>query len=174
MPLGLGKSDFTLDSAAPLDAIRCIKGPSRPYSPLWNKAYAWQFISHLSLNYLSLMNNSEHEGAAALREMLDLYAMTTDEGARKRVEGVRTVSARPIIGRLPGVGPITHGRGLEIKVDVEELAFQGNSAFLFGTVMEQFFARYVSLNSFTETVLASIERGEIMRWRPRCGTRPIL
>jgi len=174
MPLGLGKSDFALDSAAPLDAIRCVKGPSRPYSPLGNKAYAWQFISHLSLNYLSLMNNSEHEGAAVLREMLDLYTMTTDDGAKKRVEGVRKVFARPIIGRLPGVGPITHGRGLEIKVDVEELAFQGNSAFLFGTVMEQFFARYVSLNSFTETVLASTERGEIMRWRPRCGIRPIL
>lgn len=174
MPLGSGKTDFTLDTAAPLEVIRCIKGPSRPYSPLLKKAYAWQLISHLSLNYLSLMNNSEAEGAAALREMLELYAMTTDEGVKKRVEGVRELSVRPIIGRLPGVGPITHGRGLEILLNVEELAFQGNSAFLFGSVMERFFARYVSLNSFTETVLASRERGEIMRWRPRCGTRPIL
>jgi type VI secretion system protein ImpG len=174
MPLGLGKTDFVLDIAAPLDAVRCVKGPSRPYSPLWNKAYAWQFISHLSLNYLSLMNNSEHEGAAVLREMLELYAMTTDEGVKKRLEGIRELSARAIIRRLPGSGPITHGRGIEIVLSVEELAFQGNSAFLFGSVMDEFFARHVSLNSFTETVLASSERGEIMRWRPRCGTRPIL
>ncbi len=174
MPLGAGKTDFILDSAAPLEAIRCVKGPSRPYSALWNKAYAWQFISHLSLNYLSLMNNGEREGAAALREMLELYAMTADEGVKRRVEGVRKLSVHPIVGRLPGLGPITHGRGLEITLEVEELAFQGNSAFLFGSVMEQFFARYVSLNSFTETALVSRERGEIMRWRPRCGTRPIL
>ena len=120
------------------------------------------------------MNSGEREGAAALREMLELYAMTTDEGVKKRVEGVRKLSVKPIVRRLPGPGPITHGRGLEIALEVEELAFQGNSAFLFGSVMEQFFARYVSLNSFTETVLASSERGEIMRWRPRCGTRPIL
>jgi type VI secretion system protein ImpG len=174
MPLGLGKTDFILDTAAPLEAIRCIKGPSRPYSPLGNNAYAWQFISHLSLNYLSLMNNSEREGAAALREMLELYAMTADEGVKKRVEGVTKLSVKPTVGRLPGSGPITHGRGIEITLEVEELAFQGNSAFLFGNVMEQFFARYVSLNSFTETVLVSRERGEIMRWRPRCGARPIL
>lgn len=174
MPLGLGKTDFTLDTAAPLEAIRCVKGPSRPYSPLWTGALAWQFVSHLSLNYLSLMDNSEHEGAAALREMLELYAMTTDAGVKKQIEGVRKLSVRPIIGRLPSPGLITHGRGLEIVLQLEELAFQGNSAFLFGSVMEQFFARYVSLNSFTETVLSSSERGEIMRWRPRCGTRPIL
>lgn len=174
MPLGLGKTDFTLDSAAPMEAIRCTKGPSRPYSPQWNGALAWQFVSHLSLNYLSLMNNGEHEGAAALREMLELYAMTADTGIKKQIEGVRKLSVKPIIGRLPTPGPITYGRGLEITLHMEELAFQGNSAFLFGSVMEQFFARYVSLNSFTETVLVSTERGEFMRWRPRCGTRPIL
>ena len=45
---------------------------------------------------------------------------------------------------------------------------------MFGAVMEQFLARYVSINSFTETVLRSNSRGELMRWKPRCGTRPIV
>ena len=174
MPLGLGKTDFTLDSAAPLEAIRCVKGPSRPYSPLWSGPVAWQFVSHLSLNYLSLMNTGEREGAAALREMLELYAMSSESGVKKQIEGVRKVSVKPLVRRLPMPGPITFGRGLEIGLHLEELAFQGSSAFLFGSVMEQFFARYVSLNSFTETVLYLGERGESMRWRPRCGARPIL
>jgi type VI secretion system protein ImpG len=69
---------------------------------------------------------------------------------------------------------VTFGRGLEVTLDVDELAFQGGSAFLFGCVMEQFLARHVSINSFTETVLRSSARGEIMRWVPRCGDRPIL
>ena len=30
------------------------------------------------------------------------------------------------------------------------------------------------LNSFTETVLRSVTRGEIMHWPARCGLRPIL
>jgi type VI secretion system protein ImpG len=59
-------------------------------------------------------------------------------------------------------------------VEVDDMAFQGGSAFLFGAVMERFFARYVSINSFTETVLRSTARGELMRWVPKCGQRPIL
>jgi type VI secretion system protein ImpG len=41
-------------------------------------------------------------------------------------------------------------------------------------VMERFFARHVSLNSFVETRLRSASRGEIMCWRPQCGARAIL
>lgn len=174
MPLGMGRTDFTLDSAAPLDAVRCAKGPSRPYSPQWSGEAAWQFISHLSLNYLSLMEADESKGAAALREMLELYAANSDVAVRKQIEGIRGVSARPLVRRLPMPGPIAFGRGLEIGLHLEESAFQGGSAFLFGSVMERFFARHVSLNSFTETVLSSVERAEIMRWRPRCGMRQIL
>ncbi|MBI3897452.1 MAG: type VI secretion system baseplate subunit TssF [Gammaproteobacteria bacterium] len=174
MPLGLGKTDFTLDIAAPLESVRCIKGPSRPYSPLADGAVAWQCISHLSLNYLSLINSNAHEGAAALRQMLELYAATGDAALKKQIEGVRSIQAQPLTRRLPMAGPIAFGRGLEITLQVDEIAFQGSSAFLFGSVMEKFFARYVSINSFTETVLRSLNRGEIMRWRPLCGERPIL
>ncbi len=78
------------------------------------------------------------------------------------------------VRRFPLPGLITFGRGLEIELEVDELAFAGGSAFLFGAVMEQFFARYVSINSFAETVLRSSSRGEIMRWVPRCGQRPIV
>lgn len=174
MPLGAAKTDFTLDSAAPIEAIRCLKGPSKPYSPLREGARGWLAVSHLSLNYLSLLNGNERDGAVALREMLDLYASIGDTGMKKQVEGVRSIRVRPTVRRFPLPGPIAFGRGLEIVLDVDELAFQGGSAFLFGSVMEQFFARYVSINSFTETVLRSGARGDIMRWVPRCGERPIL
>jgi len=87
---------------------------------------------------------------------------------------VRTINVRPIVRRLPAPGLIAFGRGLHIELELDDLHFQGNSPFLFGAVMEQFFARHVSINSFTETVLRSPGRGEIMRWVPRCGERPIL
>ena len=53
-------------------------------------------------------------------------------------------------------------------------AFEGTGVFLLGTVLEQFFARYVSLNSFTETVLRTVDRGEVKRWPIRIGLRPTL
>ena len=42
-----------------------------------------------------------------------------------------------------------------------------------GTVLERFFARYASLNSFTQLTLVSQTRGEIKRWKPRIGLRSI-
>jgi type VI secretion system protein ImpG len=54
------------------------------------------------------------------------------------------------------------------------MAFEGGSAFLLGAVLDRYFARYVSINAVTETVLRSQSRGEINRWTPNWGTRPTL
>lgn len=172
--LGGQASDFALDISAPVDGIRCVKGPTKPYSAIADGAPAWKFISQLSLNYLSLLDTDPSQGAAALRELLDLYATTSDSGLRRQVEGVRSIRAEPVVTRLPMPGPLCFGRGIGITVEVDELAFEGGSAFLLGAVFEHFFARHVTLNSFTETTLRSLTRGEIMHWGARCGLRPIL
>jgi type VI secretion system protein ImpG len=187
IPVGIAKTDFTLDTAAPVAMVRVVSGPSRPYAPLADGAVAWRAISHLSTNYLSLVNTSAQEGAAALRDVLDLYSASGDTSARKQIEGLRSVRVTPVVRRLPppaangrrgrdtgSTSTLAFGRGLEITVDVDELAFEGSSAFAVGSVLHHYFARYVSINSFTETVLRSLGRGEINRWQPQWGTRPTL
>ncbi len=171
MPIGLGTTDFTLDVAAPVSSIRVVSGPSRPHAPLADGAIAWRAISHLSLNYMSLVNISEQEGASALRELLTLYAPSADASARRQIEGIRSVSVAPVVRRLPHAGPITFGRGLQVSLVVDELAFEGGNAYLLGAVLDRYMARHVSMNSFVETVLHSGSRGEISRWRPHWGTR---
>ena len=42
------------------------------------------------------------------------------------------------------------------------------------SVLDRYFARHVSINSFTETVLRSENRGEINRWGQQWGARPTL
>ncbi|MFS2128130.1 type VI secretion system baseplate subunit TssF, partial [Pseudomonas sp. Pseusp97] len=149
-----------------------LTGPSRPRPSRAQDREAWRLISQLSLNYLSLAENGQ--GAAALRELLRLYADSQDPALPLQIEGLREVSSRPITRRLPMPGPIVFGRGLEITLEFDENAFRGTGVFLLGAVFERFLARYVSLNSFTETVLRSTERGEIMRWKARPGRRPNL
>ena len=139
---------------------------------------SWRIISHLSLNYLSLVDSNPEEGAAALRELLRLYAEhPSNAGAnaslKKIIGALQHVTSKPIVRRVLTPGPIAFARGLEITLEVRESEFSGNSAFLFGAVLEQFFAKYVSINSFTETVLRS-ERGEIKRWTARPGAREVL
>ena len=174
MPLGSGKSDLMLDVSAPVTSIRVISGPSRPSAPVVDGSVAWRGISHLSLNYLSLVDSPAQEGAASLRDLLDLYAPSADAAAHRQIEGIRSVQVARVVRRLPAAGPIAFGRGLEVTVKVDDQAFHGSSAFMLGAVLAHFFGRYVSINSFTETVLRSDNRGEINRWEPQWGARPTL
>jgi type VI secretion system protein ImpG len=77
------------------------------------------------------------------------------------------------VRRLPTPGPLAFARGLQIALECDETAFEGGSAFMFAAVLERFFAKYASINSFSETVLRSVQRGEIMRWPARIGGRAI-
>jgi type VI secretion system protein ImpG len=174
MPVGAGRTDLTLEVAAPVSSVRVVSGPSRPYAPLADGAVAWRAISHLSLNYLSLVQSTAEQGAAALRDLLQLYAPDADVSARRQIEGIRSTQVKRVVRRLRGPGPLAFGRGVEITVLVEELAFEGGSAYLLGAVLDEYFARHVSINSFTETVLRSGNRGEINRWVPHWGARPTL
>ncbi|WP_124096318.1 type VI secretion system baseplate subunit TssF [Burkholderia gladioli] len=174
MPVGKSYTDFTLDTDAPVASIRCVAGPTRPRAPVATGETAWRLISHLQLNYLSLLEDEGEQGAASLREMLGLYHDEFDAAARRQVEGIRQASARPVTRRVPVPGPITYGRGLEITLTCADAAFEGSSAFLLGSVLQHFLARYVSLNAFTETVLRTQERNEVARWPATPGKRPIL
>lgn len=172
MSVGQGSTDFQVESGAPVESVRCVAGPTAPHeSHAWGGT-SWRLISHLSLNYLSITNTGEGEGAAVLRELLQLYSHLSDAAQSRQIEGVRSISSAPIVRPLPVAGPSSFVRGLELSLDCDETAFEGTSVFLLGTVLEQFFAKYVSINSFTETVLRTPQRGQIMRWPARLGRRP--
>lgn len=178
LPVGIGRTDFHLDINVPVVATRALTSPTEPIASMAEGELSWRIISHLSLNYLSLVETNPVEGPAALRELLRLYAehpnnQQTNASIKKLVNGLLSVTSKPIIRRVLTPGPIAFARGLEVTVGVLEGEFIGNSAFLFGAVLEQFFAKYVSINSFTETVLMS-ERGEIKRWVARPGARDVL
>ena len=172
--LGEGRTDFHLETGAPVEAVRVVAGPSAPHpSHAWGDV-AWRLVGHLSLNYLSLADSPDGQGAAALRELLHLYGNLADPGIRRQIDGVRAIKSSPIVRRVPTEGASCFARGLEVTVSFDESAFEGTSVFLLGSVLERFFAKYVSINSFTETVLRSTQRGEIMRWPAQPGRRPIL
>lgn len=172
MPVGKSSTDFTLESGAPVRSIRCLAGPTEP-KPSFSETTgerSWRLISHLSLNYLSLVDG-DGKGAAALREMLSLYQEAYATDAVRQSEGLVSVNAKPIVQRLSQRGPLTFGRGLEVTVTCDESRFEGSGVFLLGAVLSDFFSKYVSINSFTQTVLRTLERGEVMKWPINIGRR---
>ena len=175
MAVGVGRTDFTMGLSAPVNAIRCITGPTLPKPSLTEGRFFWRFVSHLSLNYLTLVDSAKgDEGAAGLRDLLKLYIEENDRLAAHQIEGLLTVKSKPVVRRVIAPGPISFARGLEITLTFDETAFVGSGVFTLGAVLEQFFAKYVSLNSFTETVVRTKQRGEIIRWPTRMGIREIL
>lgn len=174
MAVGIGDTDFMLQVNAPIRSIRCLNGPTPPRGPLADGARAWRMISHLSLNYLSLLDQPGTEGAVALHDLLRLYSDPNDAYSKKQIEGILSAQSSPVIRRVETPGPIGFARGLEVSVNFDEDAYQGTGMFLLGSVLDQFFARYVSLNSFTETVVRSKQRGEIIRWKPQVGRRQLI
>jgi type VI secretion system protein ImpG len=174
MPVGKQHTDFTLAVGAPVASVRCLVGPTAPRPCRGDGEYAWRFISHLGLNYLSLVDTDALQGAASLRELLRLYVPSQTSVAARQLEGLTSVAAHPIVRRIPGAGPVAAGRGLEITLTIDETPFGGAGAILLAAVLDRFFAKYVSINAFTETVLKNPERGEVMRWPMRIGQRPLV
>ena len=174
MPSTGAGAEFKLDAGLPTQSVRAIAGPSRPHTALREGGVAWRLLNLLSLNYLSLLDTEGGEAAAALRDLLSRFPQGTDPSVRRQIEALHNVSTRAVVRRHPIPGPIAFGRGIEVTLTVDELGYAGGSAFLFGAAMHHYLSRHASLNSFVETVLVSLSRGEVMRWKPSRGARPVL
>jgi type VI secretion system protein ImpG len=184
LPVGQGGADFHLLDDVSLGLV-CVSGPTRPREPIVSQMrtrseiasvglVTWRLINMLSLNYLGLVERGSGKNAAALREMLLLFADFVEDATERKIRGVRSVDSRPVVRRIRERAGSGAARGQEISILLDEKAFEGSGVFLLGAVLERFFADYSGFNHFTQTVVATTERGEIMRWPPRMGTRSSL
>ena len=135
---------------------------------------AWRLVNMLSLNHLGLLDRSPEEGAVALRETLILFADLSDGATERRIQGVRSLTAKAVVRRIRTPQGAAAARGLELTVLIDDKAFEGSGAFLMGAALDRFFGEYVAINHFTQTVIRTTERGEIMRFAPRLGVRSVL
>ena len=164
-------AQWRLDTPGPVLRVDALRGPTRPVTRRPVGELGWSLVSHLTLNHLSLVGESPQRAASVLRTMLGLYAAPDDASWARQADGVRSLAARTVVRRLPFKGPLSFGTGIEIVLELDELAFQGTSAFLFASVLECFFARHAAINAFTQLTLRTAQRGEVMRWPPRIGLR---
>ncbi|MBV9290794.1 MAG: type VI secretion system baseplate subunit TssF, partial [Hyphomicrobiales bacterium] len=183
LPVGESGADFRFLDDVEID-LRCLAGPTRPREPVMTSLtgkgedastgeVAWRLVSMLSLSHLGLVERAAGASAKGLRETLVLFADLADNASDRRIRGIRSVNARPIVRRLRQPHGAAAARGLEITVVLEDKAFEGSGAFLLGAVLDRYFAEHVAINHFTQTVVRSVERGEIMRWPPRIGLRGV-
>jgi type VI secretion system protein ImpG len=167
-------AELQIESAAPLNWISCLEKPTSPAYPPLEGSSLWALISNLSLNYLSLSGGST--SLEALREILRLYSFSDAPATHKQVQGIRSMVSRRVVRRVAHDDWRGFCQGTEVTLEFDEDLYAGSSAFLLGAALQQFFALYSSINSFTQLVIrrASQREGEWKRWPPQVGYQPVV
>jgi type VI secretion system protein ImpG len=184
LPVGDAGADFYLVDDTSIQ-LRCVSGITSARESLVTLerrrtdaapfgATQWKLINFLALNHLGIVDHDEKDRASALRELLTLFADLSDVVSEQRIRGIEGVSSRPIVRRLRQKNGFNAARGIEVTLLFDEKAFEGTGVFLLGAVLDRFLAEYTSINSFTETVIETRQRGVIKRWPPRGGRGRLL
>jgi type VI secretion system protein ImpG len=167
LPFGDPAGDFEMETAAPVARISCIVKPTPTRRPSLGGALQWRLISHLSLNYLSLVQG----GGEALKEILKLYDFDNSPSTRQQINGIVSLQPRHITRRIGQ----SFCRGVQVTIEFDEDKFVGTGLYLFASVLESFLGQYVSLNSFSQLAAKTTQKKEGLKtWPPRSGNRILL
>jgi type VI secretion system protein ImpG len=171
LPFGNDSGDFDLETTSAIKRIVALKKPTSTLRPPTGRSVLWRLLSHLSLNYLSLVE----EGKEALQEILKLYNFTDSAYSEKQIEGILSIRSSRAFARVVSEYGITFARGTKVEMELDEEQFVGVGIYLFASIIERFLGLYVSLNSFSQLALRSKQRKEVIReWPPRAGHRLLL
>jgi type VI secretion system protein ImpG len=166
----LGDISQPTETSPELMEFRNILPPTASIQPPIGSNTLWHFLSHLSLNYLSLASRDN------IKELLRLYIFPEGRDRAKiaantrRVDGIIDVRTMPVDRLVSGY--MMRGREIRMKLRQDYFASPGDM-FLFGSVMDYFFGVYSSMNSFTHLVIEECTTGETYSWPPRVGDRPL-
>ncbi|HXJ88533.1 MAG TPA: type VI secretion system baseplate subunit TssF [Candidatus Binatia bacterium] len=166
LPFGSEAGDFEMTDGAAIKRIVALHKPTRTLRPPLDGKTLWSLISHLSLNYLSIVD----DGKEALQKILELYDFSDSADIKKQISGIAAVSSRRHFTRVASDYGVGFARGTRVEIEFDEEQFSGSGAYLFASVLEKFFGLYTSMNSFTQLVARSRQRREALEeWAPRAG-----
>jgi len=174
LPFGGKEGDFDVEGGSLLSKGRCLVKPTETVRPPQRRSVQWRLISHLNLNYLSLVNDEDNK-PEALQEILNLYNFTDSAVIRKQILGLTSIESRKVVRQIGGRIGAGFVRGIETTITFDEEQYVGSGMFLFACVLERFLGLYSSLNSFNQVVLRTEQREEIIkRFPPRAGEQDLL
>jgi type VI secretion system protein ImpG len=167
LPFGDDKGDFDMEITAPVAQIKSLIKPTPTRRPFMDGNLQWRLISHLSLNYISLVQGGED----ALKEILKLYDFENSPATRQQINGIVSIQSQPVTKRIGQ----SFCRGVQVTITFDEDKFVGTGLYLFASVLERFLGQYVSINSFSQLIAKTIQKKEVLKkWPPRNGNRILL
>jgi type VI secretion system protein ImpG len=136
--------------------------PTLPCRPPEQKDYLWMFLSHLGTAYSTLAD------AENFKAFLRLYNWSNAEGKNRRIDAIQQVEAHS--AEMAAAGSVI--RGVKFSVSLLSAEFDDSGDLhLFGEIIKEFLAQYVSINSFVELEFICKPSGKTIRWNSAAGKR---
>ncbi len=157
---------------APVTNIGCLMPFSSSIRKKLRDGVRWKLISHLSLNFFSLAQVDK--GTDILKEILRLYNFKDTAETHAIIDSIISVICKTITSRGPAGSRNALCQGIEITLQVENAGFVGNGLYLFGCILDKFFARYATMNSFTKLIISTQKDGILYQWPARAGNKSLL
>ena len=171
LPFGDERGDFELEGSSMIKRIMSLRKPTPSLRPAFDRSLLWRKISHFSLNYLSLVE----EGREALQEILRLYNYSGSPHLERQIDGIRSVQSQRHFARVVTELSVSFVRGTRVEIEIDEDQFVGGGVYLFASILEYFLGLYASMNSFSQLVVRTPQRKEVLReWQPRAGRKILL
>jgi type VI secretion system protein ImpG len=168
LSFGSDDGDFELEGGIVMKRIIALRKPTAPVRPPGGKSALWRLISHLSLNYLSLVE----EGREPLQQILRLYDVGRSAYSQNVIDSILAIRSQRHFARVSSDTGITFARGMRVELDLDEDQFVGGGVYLFASVIERFLGLSATLNSFTQLVVNTPQRKEALQeWPPRAGRK---
>lgn len=171
--LGMLGSDLNIQGYPLVKSVRFLIEPTQPKSSLAGGQINWQLINFLSFNYLSMLEINPEQAALLLQKLLSVYATNADS-LLHHIKSLKAVYFSKIVRRMAHAGPFVYVQGLEARLVFDESSFDGAGCFLLGQILSELLKQMVAVNSFVETVVESIQRGELKRWPYNAGGQSII
>lgn len=163
--------DFEMESGAGIGVIRALHRPTAGCAAPAGAGQVWRLVSQLSLNHLSLGET----GLPALREILRIHNFTGAPHLDKQIDGILSMQSRRHIALMQSEFGSVAARGTRVEMELDESHFAGGGAYLFSAIMDRFLGLYVSMNSFSQLLVRTNARKEVLgEWPPRTGSQVVM
>jgi type VI secretion system protein ImpG len=166
LPFGSEDGDFEVEGIGSIKGAFTLRKPTPTLRPPMGRDALWRLISHLALNYLSIVE----DGKEALQEVLRLYNFSDSADLDKQISGIVGLRSKRHFARINSENGVAFARGTQVQMEFDEEEFAGGGVYLFATVIDHFLGLYASLNSFSQLVVKTRQRrGVLKEWPPRAG-----
>ena len=137
-----------------------------PFNPPLEGDILWRLLSNMSLNYIALTDISALKAIISTYDFRARYDRPRAKILDRILQGMVSISGHQT-DRLHNGLPV---RGMRTRLVLDQRSFScEGDMYLFGSVLNEFFALYATVNSFHQLIVVEAKRGEEYIWPSRLG-----